>query len=80
MGHTAGRYGKIDYPKLAKYGFYVGATMFLVGALGEMLLSSVLAAEVPGWIHSVLFDIEVVGLLVGFFSPWVFGIILPLTE
>ena len=80
MGHTAGRYGKIDYPKLAKYGFLAGAAMFLVGGLGELFIRAVLGAEVPGWAHTLLFDLEVGGILVGLLAPLVFGIILPLTE
>lgn len=74
-----GRYGSLDYPKLTKAGFLFGLTLFLGGALGSVIAGSVLGA-VPDWLSTALVDAEAVGLIVGFFSPFIFGILLPLTE
>lgn len=70
-----GRYGALDYPTLTKAGFLLGLALFLTGAVGSTLLG-----EGPSWLSTALFDAEVIGLVVGFFSPFVFGIFLPLTE
>lgn len=80
MAHVSGRYGDLDYPKLAKYGFLAGAAMFLGGALGEAALAAGLAESAPGWLGTLLFDIEVLGVAVGFLAPLLFGLVLPLTE
>lgn len=48
-----GRYGDLDYSRLAKRSFLFGLS---------------------------LFDLEAIGLVVSFFSPLVFGVVLPLTE
>jgi len=74
-----GRYGNIDYPTMAKRGFLVGLALFLVGAVGG-LVGPAVAGPLPQWETTLLFDLEVVGLLVGFFSPMLFGVALPLTE
>lgn len=74
-----GRYGNIDYPTMAKRGFLVGLALFLVGALGG-LAGPAVAGPLPQWEATLLFDLEVIGLLVGFFSPMLFGVALPLTE
>lgn len=74
-----GQYGDLDYPMLAKRGFLLGLTMLLVGAAGEAFLPT-LVGPLPAWEHALLLDVEILGLLVGFFSPLVFGIVLPLTE
>lgn len=74
-----GRYGELDYPRLAKGGFLIGLSLLLVGALGGALAHAYLT-PLPSWEASLLFDLEVVGLVIGFFSPFIFGILLPLTE
>ena len=74
-----GRYGDLDYPKLAKRGFLLGVGMLFLGAAGEAFLPA-LVGPLPAWEHTLLLDVEILGLLVGFFSPLVFGIALPLTE
>lgn len=74
-----GRYGDLDYPRLAKRGFLLGLALLFVGAGGEALLPA-LVGPLPGWERALLLDVEILGLLVGFFSPLVFGIALPLTE
>ncbi len=74
-----GRYSDRDYAQLAKTGFLLGLSMFVVGIAGDVLVHAYFES-VPAWEETLLFDLEVVGLLVGFFSPLVFGIVLPLTE
>jgi len=74
-----GRYGDLGYPTLTKRAFLLGTALFVCGLAGEY---AVRAAElrVPAWEETLLFDLIVVGLLVAFLSPIVFGVILPLTE
>ncbi|MFD1513284.1 hypothetical protein [Halomarina rubra] len=69
-----GRYGALDYPRLAKAGFALGVTMFVGGALGATLI------EGPSLAHTLLIDAEALGILLGLFAPLVFGVVLPLTE
>ena len=69
----------LDHARLAKLGFLLGLGLFVVGAGGE-LIGSALLGGIPEWEATLLFDVEVIGLLVGFFSPFVFGIALPLLE
>ncbi|MCL9812304.1 hypothetical protein [Natranaeroarchaeum aerophilus] len=80
MAHRAGRYGDLDYPTLTKYGFFLGLGMFLVGVVGELLLAGIVLSDVPGWVHTLFFDMEALGVVVAFLSVVVFGIVLPLTE
>ncbi|ELZ03115.1 DUF7860 family protein [Natrialba asiatica] len=74
-----GRYGSLDYARLTKTGFLLGLGVFALGAGGE-LAGNAFYGGLPGWEHTLFFYAEVLGLLIGFFSPWVFGILLPLTE
>lgn len=67
------------HAKRAKQGFLVGVVLFAVGALGEMVGHAVFGG-LPGWEQALLFDAEVVGILVALIVPLVFGIVLPLTE
>ena len=69
----------VDHVRLAKLGFLLGLTLFLVGAGGE-LLGHALYGSLPAWEDTLLFDLEAVGLVVGFVSPFLFGIALPLLE
>lgn len=74
-----GRYGDLDYPLLTKAGVLIGVSLFLVGAGGEWAIHTWLH-QVPAWEETLLFDLEVIGLLVFAVSPFLFGIFLPLTE
>jgi hypothetical protein len=74
-----GRYGDLDYPTLTRTSFLLGLGLFAVGGLGE-LVGHAYFAPLPGWEQTLLFDLEALGLVVAFFSPIVFGILLPLTE
>lgn len=73
------RYGSLDYQRLTKTGLGVGLAMFVVGAVGT-LVGHAYFEPLPGWLDFLLFDFEVLGLLVALFSPIVFGVVLPLTE
>lgn len=68
-----------NYALLAKRGFLLGVGLFLLGIIGEAGGHAVLGTF-PAWGDTLLVDIEILGILVGLFSPLVFGVILPLTE
>lgn len=70
-----GRYGNPDYPKLVKYGMLISLGLVLLGVGGTQF-----ASGLPAWEQIVLFDAEVVGTLGLLLSPFVFGVLLPLTE
>jgi len=72
-----GRYGDIDYPKAAKGGALLGIALLLVGEAGGYA-SNYLA--MPGWEETLFFDLAILGLLVFVVSPFLFGLVLPLTE
>jgi hypothetical protein len=73
-----GRYGSLDYPRLAKRSFLFGLSLFVLGLLGQVVLGT--TAGTPAWELTLLLDLEAIGLVVAFLSPFVFGIFLPLTE
>jgi hypothetical protein len=74
-----GRYGNLDYPRLTKTGFAFGVALFAVGVLGHVA-GSAFFGPLPGWESVLLTDMEILGIAIAFFSPIVFGILLPLTE
>jgi hypothetical protein len=74
-----GRYGDLDFPTLTKRSFLLGVGLFALGALGEFALAAT-GTAVPAWEHAILVDAEWLGVLIALFSPFVFGILLPLTE
>ncbi|WP_144904797.1 DUF7860 family protein [Halobellus captivus] len=74
-----GRYGDIDYPTLTKRSFLLGIGLFALGALGEFALAAT-GTAVPAWEHALLVDAEWIGILIALVSPFVFGVLLPLTE
>ena len=69
----------IDHARYAKLGFLLGLGLFVIGGGGEIVGHAVYGT-LPAWEDALLFDLEVIGLLVGFLSPFVFGIALPLIE
>lgn len=75
----AGRYGSLDYSTLTKRSFLLGVGLFALGALGELGLAAT-GATVPGWEHALLVDAEWIGVAIALLSPFVFGVLLPLTE
>jgi hypothetical protein len=74
-----GRYGDLDYSALTGGGTLLGVGLFALGALGE-LATHALGMQLPAWEATLLFDAEVVGVLLSLLSPLVFGVLLPLTE
>ncbi|WP_254821258.1 MULTISPECIES: hypothetical protein [Haloglomus] len=68
-----------DYAKFAKQGFLLGVGAFLVGELTEPIQHS-FGMVVPGWEHSLLFLLTVLGVLTALLAPFVFGVALPLTQ
>ncbi|WP_254531653.1 hypothetical protein [Natrinema gelatinilyticum] len=73
------RYSGYDYPKLAKTGFLFGLVLFVVGSASE-LVGHALFGSLPQWENTLFVSLIAVGFLVGFFSPFVFGVIIPLVE
>lgn len=75
MGHDM----RLDYGKYTKRGFVSGVLLLLVGVLGNALGPGLLG-PLPGWEETLLIDMMIGGILIGFCSVIVFGIVLPLTE
>ncbi|MDZ7731474.1 MAG: hypothetical protein U5K37_12010 [Natrialbaceae archaeon] len=73
------RHGSMDYPRLTKIGFLVGVAMFAIGTGGEFAGHAIIG-ELPAWENTLLFGLTAIGLVVAFFAPIIFGIVLPLTE
>lgn len=74
-----GRYGDLDYPRLTKRSFLAGLILFAVGAVGEFAIFAA-GLQIPAWEETLLLDLEILGVLICLLSPFVFGIVLPLTE
>lgn len=74
-----GRYGNLDYPRLAKFGFLLGVGLVAAGAGGEVIGHAVYGS-LPAWENTLFTDMEILGVLLGLFSPLLFGIVMPLTE
>ncbi|PSQ58205.1 MAG: hypothetical protein BRD23_07480 [Halobacteriales archaeon SW_9_67_25] len=68
----------MDYAKRARQGFLVGAVLFVVGALGELLAHTVVT--LPEREQTLLLDAVILGTLVALLGVFVFGIVLPLVE
>ena len=69
----------MDYPTLTKRSFLFGVGLFALGALGEFALAAT-GTTVPAWEHALLVDAEWIGIAIALASPFLFGILLPLTE
>ena len=76
---TTGRYGDIDYSRATKRTFAVGAMLFAFGLLGDLYLRST-GGLIPEREQTPFVDAEPFGVLVMLSAPFVFGIVLPLTE
>lgn len=72
-----GRYGDINYPKAAKGGVLLGLALLFVGEAGGYASGYL---SMPGWEQTLFFDLAIIGLLVFVVSPFLFGLVLPLTE
>lgn len=75
MAHHRG----IDYSVWTKRSFPFGVGLFALAAVIELAAHAYLGS-LPGWEETLLLDAEIVGVLVALLSPFVFGIVLPLTE
>ena len=69
----------LDHARIAKTGFLVGVGLFAAGAVGEFAGHS-LVSSLPETVGSALLAMEVLGVVIGFFAPIVFGAVLPLAE
>lgn len=78
MSHH-GKYGDLDYARWAKGGFLVGLALVLAGGGGELFLAAT-GTDVAGWVHTILVDVELLGILTAVAAPVTFGVVLPLTE
>jgi hypothetical protein len=72
----SGRYGDLDYSRLTKLSFLLGLGLFVVSEFGLRTVGK----PGPAWQHRLLITAALVGILVALLSPFVFGIVLPLTE
>ena len=75
----AGQHRNIDYAKLTKRSVLLGVSLLVLGFVGHTAVSLSIV-HAPGWVDTVLVDAEYIGVLVMLFSPFIFGIFLPLTE
>ena len=74
-----GRYGDVNYQRLAKTGFLLSLAVLAVGAGGE-LAAAAAHVTLPAWENALFTDLEILGTLGMLLCPLVFGIIMPLTE
>jgi hypothetical protein len=74
-----GRYGNIDYPTVTKRVFLFGASLFVLGFIGEAA-GQTYFGPLPGWEETLLLTFETLGIVIALLAPLVFGIVLPLTE
>lgn len=74
-----GRNATLDYAFLTKAGFSLGVALLALGATGELVGHTVFGA-IPAWEHTLFTAAEALGILVAFFSIWIFGVALPLLE
>ena len=75
MAHDSGH----EYPRLAKTGFFLGLALFVVGT-GSELIGHAMFGSLPQWENTLFFALTIIGFAVGFASPFVFGIVMPLIE
>jgi len=69
---------EIDYARWAKQGFWLGAVLFVLGGVGEVV-GRVLYGRIPSWENLLLLDMIGLGIVIAFVSVFVIGIALPLT-
>lgn len=71
-----GRYGTLNYESFAKFGTLASLALVLAGGAG----AAVGSGSLPAWEIALLTDLEILGVLGLLICPFVFGILLPLTE
>lgn len=69
----------IDYSVWTKRSFLLGVGLFALAALLE-LVAHAFVGQLPGWEETLLLDAEILGVLIALLAPFVFGIVMPLTE
>jgi hypothetical protein len=69
----------LDYPTITKRGFLLGLGLFAIGVAGDVI-GQVLLGGLPAWEETLLVDLAGLGILLCLLVPFVFGILLPLTE
>lgn len=74
-----GQYGDFDYAFLTRAGFSLGLGLLALGAAGE-ILGHALFGSLPAWENTLFTYAEGIGIVIGFFSVWIFGVVLPLIE
>lgn len=79
MASTSGRYGELNYSRLTKSGVAIGAGLFVLGVLGELLGRTVLGG-VSSFEDSIFVAFEFLGPAIAIAAVLVFGIAMPLTE
>ncbi|AWB27202.1 DUF7860 family protein [Halococcoides cellulosivorans] len=72
-------HSSMAYGRWTRLGFATGALLFVVGVLGHLAVPA-FTGPAPDWVGTLLFDMEVLGVLIALFVPLLFGIVLPLTE
>ncbi|MES3518077.1 MAG: hypothetical protein PPP58_10475 [Natronomonas sp.] len=78
MSHSRST-GGLDYAKVAKSGFVLGAALFLFSAVAE-ILGHALYSSVPETVDQLLFATGILGIVIALFVPIIFGAVLPLIE
>jgi hypothetical protein len=67
---------RMDYTKWLKITF---TGSFAIFVLTTASLATI-APTLPAWEQTLLWELDILSLLVAFFSPFVFGVVLPLLE
>jgi energy-converting hydrogenase Eha subunit E len=78
MSHGS-RQRNLDHGRIAKLGFFAGAAMFAIGAVGGVIGRS-MTRGIPDVAGQLFVGLEAVGVLIALLVPLVFGIVLPLVE
>jgi hypothetical protein len=69
----------IDHAQYSKRGFLLGVALFALGAGGHVVGTAAFGS-LPAWETTLFFDVELLGVVIGLFSPVLFGTVLPLVE
>jgi len=70
---------RLDYGTYAKRGLVLGVALLVIGVIGSAVGSDIVG-PLPNWERTILFDFMWMGILIGVFSVFGFGIVLPLTD
>lgn len=76
---TQTRSRTVDHGRVAKLGFLAGVGLFLLGAVGEVVVHA-FAVGLAETLDQLFLGMEVGGILIALFVPIVFGAVLPLIE